>query len=259
MENVFRETKKDFNFFPSVLPDFPAHIHDDIELIFVFEGSGTAFCDGEKYELSSGSFFVVFPNQVHHYSEFSKGNYLVLIIKPSQLLSYNNIFLDGRPSSAVFTPHNEEEKEAIYLFDLAYKEFNENGLSPVVSALITAVFGKLLRSFNIEKSFATKSTALQILQYCSAHFKEDITVESVAKALRISRSSISHTFSNRVSMSFNDYINSLRLDKACQYLKNKSLSITEISDLSGFPTVRTFNRAFLKKYNTTPTEYRKTN
>lgn len=259
MENIFRETKKGFNFFPSVLPDFPAHIHDDIELIFVFEGSGTAFCDGEKYELSSGSFFIAFPNQVHRYSDFSKGNYLVLIIKPSQLLSYNNIFLDGRPSSPVFTPHSEEEKEAIYLFELAYKEFNKNGLSPVVSALITAVFGKLLRFYNVEKSFAAKNTVLQILQYCSAHFKEDITVQSIAKALHISRSSISHTFSNRISMSFNDYINSLRLDEACQHLKNKSLSITEISDLSGFPTVRTFNRVFVKRYGITPTEYRKAN
>ena len=61
---------------------------------------------------------------------------------------------------------------------------------------------------------------------------------------------------NRLNMGFNDYINSIRVSNACKYLKKTELSITEISDVVGFNTMRTFNRAFQKQLGVTPSEYR---
>jgi AraC-like DNA-binding protein len=58
-------------------------------------------------------------------------------------------------------------------------------------------------------------------------------------------------------MNFCDYINSLRLAEAEKILNNKSYTITEIAGMSGFSTIRTFNRAFLKKYGISPSAYRK--
>ena len=82
-------------------------------------------------------------------------------------------------------------------------------------------------------------------------------MEEVADKLCISRSTVSHLFNERLAMNFCDYINSLRLSDAVKLLKNGKNTITEISDLSGFSTIRTFNRAFLKRYGISPSEYRK--
>ena len=57
-------------------------------------------------------------------------------------------------------------------------------------------------------------------------------------------------------MGFNDYINSIRVSNACKYLTKSDRSVTEISDLVGFNTMRTFNRAFQKQMGMTPSEYR---
>ena len=57
-------------------------------------------------------------------------------------------------------------------------------------------------------------------------------------------------------MKFNDYINSLRVSAASRYLSGTDKSITEISELVGFGTSRTFNRAFLKQFGKSPSEYR---
>lgn len=200
---------------------------------------------------------MVFPNQVHHYGECLKGEYIILIIKPSELLSYNNVFWQGMPISAIWHFKENGDDNTVYLTETAMKEFMRDGHSTIIEAYLTALFGKLLKFYQIEKCRITHDTVAQILQYCAAHYKENITVESVADKLHISRSSVSHIFSSRLSMSFCDYINSLRLTDAVHMLKNKNYSITEISYISGFSTIRTFNRAFLKRYGVCPSAYRK--
>ena len=46
------------------------------------------------------------------------------------------------------------------------------------------------------------------------------------------------------------------MSAACTHLKHNDKSITEISDLVGFGTLRTFNRAFFKQMEQTPSQYR---
>lgn len=255
MQNVIREIKRDLQFEKRNWLNFCAHIHEDIELIYVKRGGGTAFCNGKKYVLSENSFFLAFPNQVHHYADFVDGEYIVLIIKPSSLLAYNEVFLSGEPSSSVYSL--EEADNIVYLLETALDEYIRDGYSSIIEAYLTAVFGKLLKFYDIEKSRLSNDTVLQILQYCARHYKENITVKSIASSLHISSSSVSHIFSQRLAINFCDYINSLRISEAVKLLENKDYSITEISDMSGFATIRTFNRAFLKLYGISPSVYRK--
>lgn len=255
MEKIFREIKSQISFRKRNSINYPAHIHDDIELVFVENGNGTAWCDGKPYRLTDGAWFLVFPNQVHRYADFEPGSYYVLILKPSNLLRYQQVFRTGAPNNA--TQCFQDDNSFFFLLESALQDYQQSGYSEVISAYLTALFGKLLPHFPVAKSGFHRDNVLKILEYCSAHYKEDLTVESVAEQLQLSRSCVSHIFSDRISMSFSDYINSLRLSEATEILKNQDYSITEIANLSGFPTIRTFNRAFRKHYAMTPTAYRK--
>ena len=257
MSEIFREIKNKLIFKNEKELNFPAHIHDDIELVFVKKGGGTAYCDGKKYTLSENSFFLVFPNQVHHYSDCPEGEYVLIIIKPSVLRSFKGVFEEGVPSSALWHFEQNCDDNIVCLLDMAMKDYIRYGDSLIIESYLTALFAKLLNFYNIEKTRTSPQTILQILQYCTAHYKENITVHSVAETLHISRSTVSHIFSSRLSINFCDYINSLRLIEAEQLLKNKNYSITEISYLCGFSTMRTFNRAFLKRYGVSPSDFRK--
>ena len=53
MQKNFREVRNKLLFITIDNLDFPTHIHDDIELIFVKKGGGTACCDGKKYKLNN--------------------------------------------------------------------------------------------------------------------------------------------------------------------------------------------------------------
>lgn len=257
MENIFREIKIKSIFTHRHNLNFPAHVHDDIELVYIKKGSGTAYCDGKKYTLTDNSFFIAFPNQVHHYSDCSDGEYIIIVIKPSELYSYADVFCEGRPLSALLQFEDQDDDNAVFLINTALKEHERDGQSPIINAYLTALFGKLLGRYKIEKCRESNDTVLQILQYCKQHYRENVTVSDVAKKLRLSKSSVSHIFSSRICMNFCDYINLLRLSDAEQMLKNKSYPITDIAYNCGFSTIRTFNRAFLKHYGKSPSDYRK--
>ncbi len=256
MQKIFREIKNELTLEHKVNIDFPAHVHDDIELVFVKNGGGTAFCDGKKYILQENSFFLVFPNQVHQYCDCSDGDYIVLIVKPYELLYYKDAFTEGTPASAVWQWEEKLNNNIPYLLETALYEYENDGHDPVIDAYLTALLGKLLKFFEINKLNQPNNTVIGILKYCSDHYKEQLTVGDVADALHISKSSVSHIFSTHLSINFCDYINSLRLSDAIKLLDNKKFSVTEVSYMSGFSTIRTFNRVFKLKYGITPTEYR---
>lgn len=252
MSQIFREIKSHITFRLSENPDFPAHIHDDIELVFVKHGRGIAGCDGKKYSLSDNMWFLTFPNQVHYYTDFTPGEYYILILKPAALLRYNGIFMAGAPESAVY-----QDSSALWLLETAFREYRQDGFSEIIAAYLTALFGKLLPFYKIEKTTFPRDTVQRILQYCADHYREELTVGIVAEKLQVSRSCVSHIFSARLGVNFCDYLNALRLGEAEELLRNRNYAITEVVNLSGFSTIRTFNRAFLKKHGISPSAYRK--
>jgi len=226
MDNVFREIKQEITFFSTRSLDFPAHIHEDIEMVYVRKGGGVAYCDGKKYQMTTGTFFLVFPNQVHHYVGCTTGEYVLLIMKPSTLLCNHEMYLKGYPKVA---SRYIDDVNTVSLLNMALSEYQADGYSSVIAAYLTALLEKLTRMLEIEKEKISGDTVLRILQYCAAHYKEDITVTDVANELAISKSTVSHIFSSRLAISFCDHINSLRLNDADSALIKKYAELRNIT------------------------------
>ncbi len=250
MENIFREFKQEITFFSTKCLDFPAHIHEDIELVYVRRGHATVYCDGTKYLLTDRSFFIAFPNQVHHYIDSDDGDYILLIVKPAD----REQLFNGHPVSSVC---DDPDDHTVMLLEMALKEYEQDGYSPVIAAYLSVFFTKLMTFYEMQSNTATNNTVYRILRYCNEHYREEITVSSLAEELHLSKSSVSHIFSMRLGISFSDHINSLRLNDAVHLLKLGHYSVTDVSQRAGFPTIRTFNRAFLKQYGMSPSAYKK--
>ena len=111
-----------------------------------------------------------------------------------------------------------------------------------------------------EKNEIKKNDTLgEIVGYCNKHFCEKLSLEMLERELHINRYYISHVINEKLGEGFNDYLNSLRVNKACRLLIESDKSIKEISDEVGFGTVRSFDRVFMRKKGETAREYRKRN
>ena len=257
MQQVYRETERFITVKKHYLLDAAPHIHERIELIFVKNGSGVARCDGKELKLCGGAFFLVFPNQVHSYSGYDgaeDNEFYKVIISPEHLFAFSSRFLNYIPESPLYISTDSFCEDLLMLL---LKKHGEGAHEDVVKALLTALFGELLKHYSLLKRTATPDKAAEVLNYCQAHFKENISVERLCRDLYISRSYVSYIFNKRLGLSYADYINSLRISEAVRLLKSGSYSVSGAAYEAGFSGLRNFNHAFKKRYGTTPTEYLK--
>jgi LacI family transcriptional regulator len=83
-----------------------------------------------------------------------------------------------------------------------------------------------------------------------------LKVAQVLEYLNISRSNLDNKFKREVGYSIHHEIHINKINKSLDLLKNTKLSISEISDASGYPTVQYMYAVFKKEFNKTPNEFR---
>lgn len=85
----------------------------------------------------------------------------------------------------------------------------------------------------------------------------ELTLSDLARSIGTNRSYLSEYFNHECNTSFSDYVNNLRLSYAENLMiSNRETSIVEIAYASGFNSISTFRRAFVKKFGLTPSQYR---
>lgn len=86
-----------------------------------------------------------------------------------------------------------------------------------------------------------------------------LSLNDLATEMGTNRSYLSNCLNNELGVTFYDFINSFRLERAKSLLGDAAFggSIEETALLSGFNSVSTFRRSFQKKYGCTPSQYRR--
>ena len=242
---------------------YPAHFHYHIEMVKMTKGSVHCFTDANKYTVKEGDLFISFPNQIHYYESFEPEEYQIFYINPEVVPQFMKLFETNVPRSshipaAKVTPKLNLLLEGI-LDTCEEVKRGEKYAEEMRSGYVLAFFSELLRSMELYGPDSGELSALKnIVDYCSRNYTKEISLETLSKELHISKYYISHLFGSRLNMRFNDYVNSLRISKACLLLTDSDMSITAISDRVGFSTIRTFNRAFLRQTGRSPSDYRRT-
>ena len=140
----------------------------------------------------------------------------------------------------------------------ASKDENSAYRGPMIRGYLTALLSELISRMEVNQMPRADSDALRsIVSFCSKNYAQDLSLTALEENLHLNKYYISHLFSSKLGLRFNDYVNSLRISEACRLLLNSDESITAICDRVGFNTLRTFNRAFMKQMNTSPSDYRK--
>ena len=95
------------------------------------------------------------------------------------------------------------------------------------------------------------------LRYIDSHYTdEDISLDSVAIASNISANYLSALFSQKVGLSFVEYVTKKRMERARQLLRKTDKRSGEIAGEVGYKDPRYFSFVFKKKHGCTPSQYR---
>ena len=97
----------------------------------------------------------------------------------------------------------------------------------------------------------------QMLAYLYEHYTEKITLEEIAAAGQISKSSCTAIFKEYLQETPINHLISYRLTQATELLLYTDMTVTEIAYAVGFSGSSYFTEAFRKNFDQTPTEYRR--
>ncbi len=127
----------------------------------------------------------------------------------------------------------------------------------IVQGYIALILGNLLPKLSLrELETDTASIERKLLEYCTLHYNESITLASVAEALGYSTTYISHLFSEKFKIGFSKFISTMRTEEAKKQLRTKK-KVTDISLECGFGSIRNFNKVFKEYTGLSPSEFRK--
>lgn len=97
----------------------------------------------------------------------------------------------------------------------------------------------------------------RINDYVLQNFTETITYEKLSETFHIKITTMKNCYKSIYGETINDTIIKKRLEEAALLLKNSALSITGIAIQVGYTDHSKFSNAFKKRYNLTPSEYKK--
>lgn len=96
-----------------------------------------------------------------------------------------------------------------------------------------------------------------IVDFLTEHYSEDFSMADLAGRSGMTESSFSRYFRRATGNSYTDFVNRLRINKACQLLMETDRYITNVCYDVGFNNVANFNRRFLQIKGMTPKEFRR--
>ena len=96
----------------------------------------------------------------------------------------------------------------------------------------------------------------EISSFIDAHYREEISMQDAAAALRYSDAYFCKLFKQCFKVNFSAYLNEYRVNKARQLVLDPRLSLKDVGAAVGYSDANYFTRVFKRLTGQTPSEYR---
>ncbi len=96
----------------------------------------------------------------------------------------------------------------------------------------------------------------EVTDWLQTHYLEKITVGAVTRQFHTNKTTLNQKFKSILGVTVTEYINNVRVQVACSFLRKTFLTIREIMERAGYRDSSHFFRSFKKRVGCLPSEYR---
>jgi AraC-like DNA-binding protein len=241
------------------------HWHQCLEILYVEEGYGIVIVDNRQYTMRPGRLFFFPPFTLHNVmvDEKAVASYRRTIIHLDQHAIMKTLRdfpqtrqrlqkLSRRGGEAWIADMAECHAHVNHLFSRYHAPLNSENVASLMISLFT-----LLPDDDAGEPGSRHGMGSQVMFWLDEHYQEKFSLDALAGELGRSRSYVSRKFHAETGEKIHDYLNTLRLRKACEYLLHTEESVADIALKVGFSEVTYFISAFKKGIGETPLQYRK--
>lgn len=228
-----------------------AHWHLEHELIYIEEGDVLISYNDQSYSLKKGDLAFIHSGQIHYIDSERDGIVQIIMYNgdflAKSLLAYrleNVVVSQAYSFLETFSTIEHEQKNK----DLFYIE----NIHIALEKLILKLYRKEPLITNpVEEKNENLHDYQNLLQKIHQESHE-ITFTQAADFMGLSNAYFSRYFHKMAGMTFSRYLNTIKIEKAIELLKLNTKTVTEISILCGFDTIRHFHRVFKEITGLTP-------
>ena len=233
----------------------------EFQLVYLSRGGGTfESIETGKRKIGEGTIFVLFPGVWHRYKPFYQSGW------KEYWVSFNGIqpklFLRNdilSPGSAVMNIGLDEKIIELYHKILELIESEKIGYKETIAALTYHLIARII-SIDKSKKYGNKEIETSIQKakaLMEDRIDQQIDFESLANEIGVGYSWFRRMFKHYTGLAPAQYFLQLKLNKAKDLLLNSSLSIKEISVITGFESQYYFSKFFKKRIGMSPIQQRK--
>lgn len=269
--------------------DLKIHTHDFIEIVYVYDGKGYHIYNNVTYPVSKGELYIINSQTPHCFYPTDKSNsehlvvynlcflpefissiniHLPILVELTDIMLYKSLY----PDEIIYSPDlklsGSMRTEIEQLYEKMYLEFTSKGIN-YVELLRLSLCELLLKIHRFyQQNHASPESAVikyrhqlipDCIQYLRENYSKKVTIEELSNNFFLSKSYLSSLFKKATGSGVVEYLQHIRIERACELLTNTTLSITEISTQVGYTDYRFFNKSFKKITGVTAHEYRKKN
>lgn len=237
------------------------HYHNLHEVYFLLKGNCRYFIEGKFFDMQEGDIALI-PKEIPHKVIYSGES------TDRHLINFSDRYIDEifrtklKPlfEGGFYRPKKEHISVIANLFDRIAAEWkHQDDFSELTfKNFTTELFLLMLRN----PSEATPGTEIDIpiektTQYIIANYKEDLTLNQMAKMAALSPSYYSRRFKSLTGFGFKEYLTIIRVKEAEDRLIHSDKSIVKIAYECGFNDSNYFSTVFKDFNGISPLKYRK--
>lgn len=252
------------------------HSHQEIELVYVIEGSGT-LCIGDRIQTVQPGTIVWIPSSIPHYwlfDEKSDGHdaYPINCIVAHFVSDFGITHLLHAPEFVWLAALIDQRHGGFQAEVGQHCPFNRHLLRALEESGLNRLFEflKALREIRNVKGSRLLSPSYTpihlphdqhrmnaIMEYIRLRFRTDIRLENLAEIAGLTPNSCSRYFKKMTGKTPMQFINELRVSFACQHLIQPNPSLKNICYESGFNNLVSFHKTFKQFKGVTPREFQR--
>lgn len=182
-------------------------------------------------------------------------NYLKELVAEPDIINMNmNYLLYNMINLAKELKADVDEEEVFHMiFDNGYKPMSVRGS--------IKHFKKYILEFSIYlkqlRQYAFGGVLTQIDKEIEEHYMDNLSLKDLSKKYYINSAYLGQIFKKQYGISFKDYLNNYRIERAAELLIRVDVKIYEIAEAVGFNSTDYFISKFVEVKGITPLQYRK--
>ncbi|MGI6239487.1 MAG: helix-turn-helix domain-containing protein [Christensenellales bacterium] len=265
------------------LDEVMLHHHDFIEIAFVESGYGWHVLNGRPMLARPGDLFVINHGDVHYYLAeyestlsiynliFRPGFFDLSLIGSRSFEDVVNHFLlrtfrdDGFEHSLACRFYDAERERVLALFRDMLREYeqHEPGFEELIRSWTIEILIYLFRKMRAGEMIVPERKTMRnymfdaIFDYLRKNYAEPVTLDRLAMMAFLSPKYFSRVFKEQTGMTFTEYVQGLRVKRACELLEEGDLNLCQIAQSVGYADYKSFLRVFKKITGESPSDYRR--